>query len=102
MGVPGTVYLLHLDPPYEHAGHYLGWSENGVLSRVQYHADGKGNPLIASHMANDGTLYLTRVWAKVDRNFERRLKSHGKARLCPLCDPLWRNRGIPRTEEVTR
>lgn len=25
--VVGSIYLLHFDRPYLHAGHYLGWDE---------------------------------------------------------------------------
>ena len=28
-GVPGVVYVLHLEPPYRHAAHYVGWTAAG-------------------------------------------------------------------------
>ena len=28
---PGTVYLLHFEPRYLHARHYLGWTEGTGL-----------------------------------------------------------------------
>src|SRR3954447_5537183 len=35
-GELGTVYVLHLEPAYEHARHYLGWARD-VNARVAEH-----------------------------------------------------------------
>ena len=32
---PGTVYILHLDPPYRHARHYTGNPESSRFLKVQ-------------------------------------------------------------------
>jgi hypothetical protein len=33
--VQGTVYVLHFDPPYEHAQHYVGRTQGDVAARVR-------------------------------------------------------------------
>ncbi len=41
-----TVYLLHFDPPYHHARHYLGFTDRVSLRvRVEEHLNGKGAAL---------------------------------------------------------
>ena len=30
--LPGVVYLLHFDQPYQHARHYTGWTGDDVLA----------------------------------------------------------------------
>jgi hypothetical protein len=95
--VLGTVYLLHFDGPYLHAKHYLGWSENGWAERIAAHIIGKGSPLVRAAVAIGANIVLARTWQGVDRNFERRLKKHGKARICPLCTDRPRNPRIERS-----
>lgn len=85
MSVPGTVYLLHLHPPYKRARHYLGWTSN-LEQRLADHRRGAGSPLVAAAVANGSTVELARTWTGVDRHFERALKNRKEApRMCPLC-----------------
>src|SRR5215475_673104 len=83
-GVPGIVYLLHFDRPYQHARHYTGWSED-LPKRLAEHAEGRGARLTAVVRAAGIGWQLARTWT-ADRCFERRLKRrHGAARYCPIC-----------------
>ncbi len=41
MAAAGTVYLLHFDRPYVHAGHYTGWTTD-LPARLAEHASGHG------------------------------------------------------------
>jgi predicted GIY-YIG superfamily endonuclease len=41
----GTVYLLHFDQRYEHAGHYTGWAED-LDHRQAQHQQGRGARLV--------------------------------------------------------
>lgn len=87
-GPDGTCYLLHLDRPFGHAKHYLGWAGPGHLDRrLAHHADGSGANLLR-HVAAAGIGWeLSRTWPG-DRHMERRLKHRGgRARLCPVCSP---------------
>jgi hypothetical protein len=44
--VQGTVYVLHFDPAYKHARHYIGWTEgDDVTARIAVHLQGRGSPL---------------------------------------------------------
>lgn len=79
------VYLLHFDPPYRHAGHYLGWSDD-MERRTAHHLAGRGhNPLVDAALAAGSVVTVARTWPGADRSFESRLKRHGKTRVCPLC-----------------
>ena len=83
------LYLLHLEPPYLHAKHYLGYSSS-IRLRVLEHAAGgaKASPLIRAQLAAGGRFWLVRVWPRGDQTLERRLKRSGHvARFCPLCRP---------------
>jgi predicted GIY-YIG superfamily endonuclease len=83
--VVGTCYLLHFDGPYLHAKHYLGWSENGVQDRIALHLAGNGSPLVRAAVRAGANIQLSRLFFGVTRHFERRMKKHGKAHLCPSC-----------------
>jgi predicted GIY-YIG superfamily endonuclease len=85
--VPGTVYLLHLDPPYKHARHYLGWAAD-LAARMADHAEGRGARLLAVQKAAGGTWHLTRTWTDATRSYERRIKNTGHVpHYCPACQP---------------
>ena len=45
-GLPGVVYLLHFDQPYQHARHYTGWTGDDVPVRLERHATGRGARLM--------------------------------------------------------
>src|SRR5215471_1860432 len=84
----GTVYLLHLDPPYKHARHYTGHAAPGNLhARLAAHAAGTGARLMEVVKAAGGTFRLARTWPG-GRTRERELKDrHEAPRLCPICTP---------------
>jgi hypothetical protein len=86
-GFPGTVYLLHLDEPFGHARHYLGYASPGNLyARLAHHAAGSGANLLR-HVAKAGIGWqLARTWSG-SRSRERQLKARGKGRACPVCRP---------------
>jgi len=44
--VQGTVYVLHFDPAYKHARHYVGWTAGEVTERIAVHLQGRGSPLV--------------------------------------------------------
>ncbi len=83
--VIGSVYLLHFDPPFKHARHYLGWSAS-VAERVATHRMGRGSPLVRAALAAGCNVRLVRVWGRCSRILERHLKNQKNApRLCPCC-----------------
>jgi predicted GIY-YIG superfamily endonuclease len=84
MAVTGTVYLLHFDRPYGHAGHYTGWTTD-LTTRLTQHANGRGARLLAVVKAAGIGWELARTWTGT-RAVERALKRQGGAsRRCPLC-----------------
>jgi hypothetical protein len=95
--VPGTVYLLHLNVPYEPypgapaglcAQHYTGWAgggARGLARRLAAHGTSHGSPLLLAARQAGITWELARTWAGT-RARERQLKRQGSARRrCPLC-----------------
>lgn len=92
MAVTGTVYLLHFDRPYGHAGHYTGWTTN-LTVRLAEHANGHGARLLAVARSAGIGWKLARTWTGT-RAVERALKRQGGAsRRCPLCGIHPRNPG---------
>lgn len=86
------VYLLHFDPRYRHAGHYLGYTED-VVSRFHLHLRGRGSPLVKAAVRGGCKIVLVRLWNE-DGNAEQELKRSGsRARLCPVCNPKAQSRG---------
>jgi predicted GIY-YIG superfamily endonuclease len=84
MVTTGTVYLLHLDRPYAHAGHYTGWTAD-LTARLDQHAAGHGARLLAVAKSAGIGWKLARTWTG-SRAVERALKRQGGAsRRCPLC-----------------
>jgi predicted GIY-YIG superfamily endonuclease len=83
---PGTVYLIHLDIPYKHARHYLGWTTD-LDARLRAHRDGHGARLMQVITAAGITWRLARTWPG-GRDRERAIKDrHEAPRLCPACTP---------------
>lgn len=85
-GEVGTCYLVHFEPPYKHARHYLGWTAGEVDDRLDAHIEGNGSPLIKAAVNAGHAVILVRTWANVDRHFERTMKDNNNTpRLCPIC-----------------
>lgn len=77
------MYLLHFDQPFGHARHYMGWAAHLELRLARHGTENGAN--LMWHVAQAGiTWRLARTWPG-DRNLERKLKNHGHARKCPLC-----------------
>lgn len=80
-------YLLHLEPRYLHAGHYLGYARS-IATRLGHHRAGgrRASPLLRAQLAAGGEILLARVWLGGDRVLERRMKNGGGlSRYCPIC-----------------
>ena len=84
--VDGTVYLLHLDPAYKHARHYVGWTSN-LDERLEAHRAGRGARLLEAVKEAGGSFHLARTWPG-SRSLERAIKDRKEApKLCPDCSP---------------
>jgi len=86
------LYLLHFDPRYRHAGHYLGYTED-LPKRFAMHMRGKGSPLVKAAVKNGSRIILVRIWAE-DGNAEQEIKRvvGSRVRLCPVCNHRAANR----------
>jgi len=79
-----TIYLLHIQPAYKHARHYLG-STSDLTARLAAHRSGTGSPLCRAAVEAGNALILVRTW-KGGRIEERKLhRRKNSPALCPLC-----------------
>src|SRR3989440_11558285 len=78
------VYLIHLNTPYKHAKHYLGFSED-VQGRVQKHRRGNGARFMEVITKEGISWHVSRIWDG-GRELEAALKTgNNSGRLCPTC-----------------
>lgn len=98
----GTVYLLHFDQRYEHAGHYTGWADN-LDQRLAQHQRGAGARLVEVITQAGISFRLARIWPGTSRARERQLKNSGGAsRYCPICQDERKANGHPRRPPHTQ
>lgn len=88
------MYLIHLNPPYKHARHYIGYADDIGRRFYEHEMLSKGSRLLTVAVAAGCSLHLARIWPGKDRKFERSLKggkdgnrTWNRARLCPICTP---------------
>ena len=82
-------YLLHFEPRYAHAGHYLGVHEGDVRDRIALHLAGRASPLVRAVVRSGGRVFHVRTFDGMSRSEERRLKRQGGlSRHCPVCRTL--------------
>lgn len=88
------VYMLHFDPPYRHAKHYVGFTPNGVKARLKQHQNGNGAKLTAAVAEAGHDMVVARTWDfgkdwLAAREYERTLKRQGgHSSICPVCNPV--------------
>jgi hypothetical protein len=83
------LYLLHLEPAFKHARHYLGFTAyDDVKWRLERHLAGQGSPLIRAAVGAGCEIILAATMPG-DRARERQLKNMGGLgrSCCPLCKP---------------
>lgn len=81
----GTVYLIHFNRRYKHAGHYIGFTCN-LDQRITDHLAGIGARLMEIVSAAGIEWKIARTWERQTRTFERKLKNRKEApALCPIC-----------------
>lgn len=82
-----AVYVLHFDPPLQHARHYVGWTDHDdVATRLGEHLSGRGSRLVRAAVAAGVKVEIAHVFIGADRHFERKIKkSTDVCRWCRLC-----------------
>jgi len=80
------VYVLHFDPPFQHARHYIGFTMDTTPDRrLKEHLTGRGSPLVyAAHKAGC-KITVAKWWKSGCRNFERWLKNRADVYKWCLC-----------------
>lgn len=90
------LFLLHWDPPYHHASHYLGYAKG--LGRGAHYADqiargvkiGPHELVMAAQQAGC-VIQVADVFVGASRPEQRRMRANGSlSRFCPIC----RDRGV--------
>jgi len=102
------IYLLHFEPRYKHAGHYLGFSDD-IQVRVASHRRGESGVKMLTAAAQSGcVMMLVRTWPG-GRKDERRMKglrnnkrTGSLARICPACKAMAAAVKIQSTEEQSQ
>lgn len=85
------LFLLHFEPAYHHARHYLGYSKG--LGRGRHYAEQiarnvKIGPheLVMAVQAAGCEISVADVWVGASRPEQRRMRSNGSlSRFCPIC-----------------
>ena len=76
--------MLHFEPAYRHARHYMGWADD-VDARVAEHLAGAASPLVRAALLAGASVTVAVTYAG-SRQLERRLKRwHNTWKLCPIC-----------------
>lgn len=102
MSETGTIYLIHLDRPLGHAGHYLGWTaQEDPTERVADHFWARSGSKFMAAVARAGcTGRVVRTWAGT-RSDERALKDRKNARgICPECLPSYNQEAAARMRRL--
>ncbi len=79
-----SVYVLHLDPPYRHVRHYVGWAVH-VKRRIAHHRTGRGARVVQVAVEAGSEVLVGRVLRGRDRTFERRMKQRRWGPLEGVC-----------------
>ncbi len=98
-----TVYVLHFDPPYRHAGHYIGYTPDETAERrVREHTEclAAGSPLVKAAVAAGCKVTLAHEFLGAGRDVERWLKTRrDTAKWCSCCGQ--NSRAIPNAENMS-
>jgi len=79
-----AVYVLHFTPPFKHARHYIGWTDQeDIAARLDEHVKGKGSRLVKAAVAAGTKIEIAHVLIGADRHFERRIKR--RKDVCTWC-----------------
>lgn len=82
-----TTYLLHIEPRFKHARHYLGSTTTRTFERRMHdHTTGNGANFLKKAFEAGCTAYIARLWHSADRTQEATIKRNGHLpRYCPIC-----------------
>ena len=94
------IYVLHFDPPYRHAGHYVGWTKDAdVTRRVREHLEQTGrrpSRLVAAAIGAGCVIRLAASFEGSIEDEQRIKKGHGAKRICPICKGEYNARSAAR------
>lgn len=85
------LYLLHFDPPYRHARHYLGYAvgtgRGASYARAQARGKALGaHELVMAAQANLCEISVVDVLVGEGRATQRRMRANGSlSRFCSIC-----------------
>lgn len=86
------LYLLHFEPRYKHAGHYLGYAKWGIADYARRVARGVAfapHPLVQNAVCSGLEVTVAAIYPGLDRTDRRRMRARGGlSRICPVCREL--------------
>lgn len=87
-----SVYLIHLEKPFKHAKHYIGYTAlESVEDRVKRHKNNSGSHFLSVCNYECIDYKVVRTWNRMTikdaKELERRIKKHSSTPLCPICNP---------------
>jgi hypothetical protein len=96
----GMIYVLHFEPAYEHARHYIGFTTKSGDERAHEHGGHNGSPLVRAARAAGSTVVLVAEFPGT-RAEERKLKeSKNTRRFCPRCKPDYNDEVAARMRRI--
>jgi hypothetical protein len=96
----GMIYILHFEPAYEHAQHYLGFTTKSGEERAHDHRGHNGSPLCRAALASGSQVILVAEFPGT-RSMERELKERKNTRaLCPRCKPDYNDAAAARMKRI--
>jgi predicted GIY-YIG superfamily endonuclease len=99
-----AVYVLHFDPPFKHAHHYVGFTTHAdVATRLDEHMKGAGSRLVRAVARAGHAVHIAHVFIGADRRFERQIKNRKDvSRWCRICARNERAKPKMNREDVQR
>ena len=83
----GTVYVIHFEPSFKHARHYVGFTKRtDYMERINEHKEGKGSKLTQAAVKAGCKVQLVVVIEDATRHDERAIKNRKNTpKMCPTC-----------------
>lgn len=86
------LFLLHFEPRYRHAGHYLGYAKRDLRRYARDVIAGRvfaPHPLVECAILSGADITVADVYPGGDRALRSLLRRRGSlARICPICKRL--------------
>lgn len=80
-----VVYLLHIDPPYRHARHVLGWTRDLPLAIGEHWSGRTRSGIVRAALDAGSKVVVARKWRGGAEEAARLRGTRSLGRYCPRC-----------------